>query len=283
MVQVLILAAATVAAQDPVVYQDGFETGKPNWTIWAKNAKQSCKVNFLGASTDKAYKGKRSLKLDLTFQDGSYCYWGVPVSIPAAGDLVMSGYVHIEAIPTQTRVGLGYQITLPPSGLTGCMSIQTLSKPTRGWKRFEVGLEGVGEGMARSVVGSPHVLRYLSKIALMYYGRFNTNPRVVLYLDEVKVTGHLPADYATRKTAEIAKETAKHVARVKAWQDRARQAVVLARRARSRASELAGTSRKHADQIAVNGIKHALEIIETRQTPQDKETPVDLITAESLR
>jgi len=40
---------------------------------------------------------------------------------------------------------------------------------------------------------------------------------------------------------------------------------------------------QHADQIAVNGIKYALEILTTNKTPRDKETPVDLITAESLR
>ncbi len=40
---------------------------------------------------------------------------------------------------------------------------------------------------------------------------------------------------------------------------------------------------QHADRIAVNGIEYALEIIRTGQTLQDKETPVDLITAESLR
>lgn len=40
---------------------------------------------------------------------------------------------------------------------------------------------------------------------------------------------------------------------------------------------------QHADRIAVNGITYALEILKTKQTPQDKETPVDLITAESLR
>ncbi len=40
---------------------------------------------------------------------------------------------------------------------------------------------------------------------------------------------------------------------------------------------------QHADRIAVGGIEYALEIIRTGQTPQDKETPVDLVTAESLR
>jgi ribose transport system substrate-binding protein len=39
---------------------------------------------------------------------------------------------------------------------------------------------------------------------------------------------------------------------------------------------------QHADQIAVNGIVHALEILKSGETPKDKETPVDLITAETL-
>ncbi len=40
---------------------------------------------------------------------------------------------------------------------------------------------------------------------------------------------------------------------------------------------------QHADQIAVYGIEYALEILKTKATPADKETPVDLITAESLK
>ena len=39
---------------------------------------------------------------------------------------------------------------------------------------------------------------------------------------------------------------------------------------------------QHADQIAVNGITYALEILRTGETPKDKETPVDLITAKTL-
>ena len=35
---------------------------------------------------------------------------------------------------------------------------------------------------------------------------------------------------------------------------------------------------QHADQIAVKGIQYALEILRTKATPADKETPVDLIT-----
>ncbi len=42
------------------------------------------------------------------------------------------------------------------------------------------------------------------------------------------------------------------------------------------------TADQHAGKLAVFGIEHALEMLETRQTPVNRETPVDLVTAESL-
>ncbi len=43
------------------------------------------------------------------------------------------------------------------------------------------------------------------------------------------------------------------------------------------------TADQHADQLAVFGIEYALEMLRTGAPPADRETPVDLITAESLR
>ena len=40
---------------------------------------------------------------------------------------------------------------------------------------------------------------------------------------------------------------------------------------------------QHADRIAVYGIEYALELLDGRAAPADKETPVDLVTAESLK
>jgi len=40
---------------------------------------------------------------------------------------------------------------------------------------------------------------------------------------------------------------------------------------------------QHADQIAVYGIQYALEIMSSKTTPNDKQTPVDLITPDDLR
>ena len=40
---------------------------------------------------------------------------------------------------------------------------------------------------------------------------------------------------------------------------------------------------QHADQIATNGVHYALDILKTHSTPTDKETPVDLVTKETLK
>jgi len=98
-----ILAIVASAAPDAIVYQEGFETGEPTWAIWAKNADEPCTINFLGPSEEKAFAGNRSLKLDLTFHDGSYCYFGTPVRVPAAGNLKLSGYLHVDQIRQVAR------------------------------------------------------------------------------------------------------------------------------------------------------------------------------------
>jgi len=45
---------------------------------------------------------------------------------------------------------------------------------------------------------------------------------------------------------------------------------------------LLATADQHGDQLAVFGIEYALEMLRGQTAPQDRETPVDLVTAESL-
>src|SRR5262249_50405613 len=52
---------------------------------------------------------------------------------------------------------------------------------------------------------------------------------------------------------------------------------------RIKTGKMLATADQHADKIAVEGIKYALEILRTKSPPADKETPVDLITAASLK
>jgi ribose transport system substrate-binding protein len=50
-----------------------------------------------------------------------------------------------------------------------------------------------------------------------------------------------------------------------------------------RKGEVLATADQHADQLAVYGIEYALRILRGGVEPEDRETPVDVVTAESLR
>ncbi|HZZ43334.1 MAG TPA: sugar ABC transporter substrate-binding protein [Tepidisphaeraceae bacterium] len=50
-----------------------------------------------------------------------------------------------------------------------------------------------------------------------------------------------------------------------------------------KSGEVLCTVDQHADQIAAKGVDYALQILKTHAAPADQETPVDLVTAESLK
>ena len=50
-----------------------------------------------------------------------------------------------------------------------------------------------------------------------------------------------------------------------------------------KAGKVVATADQHADALAVFGIEYALESLEKKAPPADRETPVDLVTAETLR
>jgi ribose transport system substrate-binding protein len=58
---------------------------------------------------------------------------------------------------------------------------------------------------------------------------------------------------------------------------------ILAAQKLLKEGKLLCTVDQHADKLAVFGIEYALEMLENKTTPSDKETPVDLITAETLK
>jgi ribose transport system substrate-binding protein len=50
-----------------------------------------------------------------------------------------------------------------------------------------------------------------------------------------------------------------------------------------KSGKMVATADQHGDQLAVFGIEYALEMLKTKGTPQSRETPVDLVTADTLR
>jgi ribose transport system substrate-binding protein len=49
-----------------------------------------------------------------------------------------------------------------------------------------------------------------------------------------------------------------------------------------REGRVLATADQHAGQLSVFGIEFALEMLETGEPPEDRETPVDLVTRETL-
>ena len=46
--------------------------------------------------------------------------------------------------------------------------------------------------------------------------------------------------------------------------------------------DVLATADQHADQLAVYGIEYALDMLKNKTAPADRETPVDLVTADTL-
>ena len=45
--------------------------------------------------------------------------------------------------------------------------------------------------------------------------------------------------------------------------------------------KILATAEQHADRLAIFGIEYALEMLKTKAVPADRETPVDLVTAQA--
>jgi ribose transport system substrate-binding protein len=58
---------------------------------------------------------------------------------------------------------------------------------------------------------------------------------------------------------------------------------ILAARRLLNEGKILCTVDQHADKLAVFGIEYALQMLKEKTTPADKETPVDLITAQTLK
>ncbi len=97
----------------------------------------------------------------------------------------------------------------------------------------------------------------------------NEHPRIgaILCCNDNMALGALAAVKSAGKTEQVKIVGFDNIEAV-------RQAVVR--------GEIVATADQHADRLAVFGIEYALEILKAGGSPKDKETPVDLITRETL-
>ena len=193
------LAFAADAPLKPFSYIESFEGAAPPVALWASRGSAPT-INFLGPSADRAFAGSKSLKIDVTFGDSSYYYFGLPLRVPAAGKLTMSARLWI-AEGNQNNVGFGANVTFPPTTESGCASFASFNKPTGEWKLVSMDLVDWGRGVADSVmstytrgVGGKDVGVVLDRWGLFLTGA--PGKRVVAYLDDVRVEGEAPEEQA---------------------------------------------------------------------------------------
>ena len=278
-----LLLAATASAVDlrPFNYREGFESGVPQVTLWAKNGTST--VNAIEASTEQAFEGTRSLKLDVTLNGGSYHYWGVALRVPCEGELKLSARVLVGK-ETTARVGFGTNMVYPPTHHSGCGPIKSFTGPTDGWQLVEEDLVERGRDGRDSVlqrytttVTGKEAGSVLDRWAIFVYG--GEGKRAVVYIDDVRIEGRVPDETAyvaeTQQRFDAAREAFRNqvaewraeweesrqlMSRLPPPQDALRQSVEAIKTTAARAEELLDTFAKagYASSDQISEFKAAL-------------------------
>ena len=189
----------------PFLYSQDFESGTDPVRFWTSYEKKYT-VNFAGVTDEKAHSGKRSFKLDVTFDEASRFLWHVPMAkkVAAGGKLEFSGHMLLGE-GTTAEATLGVSFALPPMGHTGCTAWGPLLRSTDGqWKVLRDDLVKRGEEIAHAVVTRDNwgvqggnVGAVVERIILDV--RAEAGQRVVLYVDDLELRGDVPSEEAYRE------------------------------------------------------------------------------------
>jgi hypothetical protein len=228
------VAAATAPVLDtaPLNICFDFEDGKDAVVDWVSNGKYV--VNFKGVTEEKAFAGKKSYKLDVTFQEGSYFYWSLPVNIPAEGKLRASARL-LVADGTTGKAGVGVNYAYPPTEHSGCGVFAQNKLETTGGEWVEVGEDLVARadtGSARiastylALATGENLGRVVDRIGFFLYGK--KGDRVVLYVDDIRLEGETPssAEYAqtiTRRWEPVKQKIAQTISDLRGTLDTSRK------------------------------------------------------------
>lgn len=199
--------------KETVYYSNDGET-QCDLEFWTKtkNKRNDHKVNFIGLSDERAHSGKKSMKLDATLDLNGHCYFKIPLGleIEPGNDYYASGYVWVEKLKPagQKMVGLGcdrvyhYGKNLAKSG-SGCSAFDSVKAPTGEWVFMESPELGRQVRGAVASSGIPAKRLTLDKIFLGVSGGDFKNERVVVYLDDVKVSSQPSKSEKELETAVV--------------------------------------------------------------------------------
>jgi hypothetical protein len=185
-----------VGVERRIVYSEGFENdGK--MTVWAHNA--GYKVNFAGPTTDHAASGKRSFKIDVTWdEDCRYFYWWAGALVPLYGDPIVHGKLRVE----RGKAELGHAYAIPEKRVTGnkVVGVNTGSLQN-GWTQRR-----------SSAAGAPGETTYLQGVAV--YLQPDETRRTIVYVDDLEIEAALPDGYEPGFKTRVAEIETAHNTRI---------------------------------------------------------------------
>ena len=215
-------------AQTRFRYHEGFEGEEPvSVSVLASNAKYT--VNYQGITDEKHFSGKRSYKVDFTFQAGTYCFLFVPLEIPAAGELRFSGRILVGE-ETTGRAGLGVCFRSSPPILrqsNGSRHFPWFQKSPE-WREVKADIAGAGRTIAHEELTrwawglKPEQMAiYAQGLALYLVTRPGPSKggRIVVYVDDLKVDGEVPkrSEYQAGAARSWAEAKGAFDARIAFW------------------------------------------------------------------
>ncbi|MBU0609851.1 MAG: hypothetical protein KKI08_18345 [Armatimonadetes bacterium] len=189
---------AAAQATEPYRYTEGFETGADPVQFWVSYDKPYT-VKFKGVTAERARTGQRSFKLDVTFGQASRFLWRIPFANqpPVGGKLALSGHMLLGE-GTTGKATLGVSFRFPPTVHSGCTRPYDFYETTHGeWVAIGDDFVARSREIAHSIMGSfmagvtgEQVGVYLEGIILDLRGE--AGQRVVLYVDDLEVSGEIP-------------------------------------------------------------------------------------------
>ncbi len=185
----------------PVVDSFSFEKFKFNFRNsdiekWASNGQYT--VNYMGFSNEKMYDGKEAYKIDISFEDATYCYFSVPLNekVPAIGNLQVNA-VYSVGKENEGQIAFGNNLTFYPSTLSGIISTGRNSPSFDEWKSSFVSINNEAPLVKQRVfteyvsgLNEDDTGTYVNKLGIYLYGK--SHQRIVLYIGDLNISGYIP-------------------------------------------------------------------------------------------
>jgi len=175
-----------------VLFETGFEEADPPKMVHYYAGKVPNKVVFAGVTDEEAHGGKRSYKMQVTFEAGRWgnAYFKLPIDIPQWSDLHAKFHVKMDSLP-KTWSFHGFVGAQASAGVSGNNINGEKKGEDNGWEVWEVTAKKTSD------VGD-----YVQGIGIrMQLPDHSPATTVTIYIDDVEITGKLPSNYAEKWAA----------------------------------------------------------------------------------